>query len=126
MSVEAGTPGSVYQRVSQEVERILNNLTHESPDAALQKTNENARQQLEFFRNALDENIESLNRNAEWDRFTIAFYGETNAGKSTVIETLRILLNEESKRASQQAFRNFQQEHQITASDIAKITAVAR
>ena len=41
-----------------------------------------------------------------------------NAGKSTVIETLRILLNEKSKLSRQQAFRAFQQTHKLTDSDI--------
>ncbi len=45
----------------------------------------------------LNNSIKSFHENAEWETFTIAFYGETNAGKSTIIETLRILLNEPSK-----------------------------
>lgn len=31
-------------------------------------------------------------------KFTIAFFGETNAGKSTIIESLRILFNESSRQ----------------------------
>ncbi len=38
-----------------------------------------------------------LEQHAEWDKFTLAFFGETNAGKSTIIESLRILFNEESR-----------------------------
>lgn len=30
----------------------------------------------------------------EWDKLVIAFFGETNAGKSTIIETFRILFDE--------------------------------
>ncbi|HAS21567.1 MAG TPA: hypothetical protein DCR51_00090, partial [Idiomarina loihiensis] len=40
-----------------------------------------------------------------WDTFTIAFYGETGAGKSTLIETLRILLDEPTKKATQKVFK---------------------
>lgn len=43
--------------------------------------------------------LDLLQQNAEWDKFTIAFFGETNAGKSTIIESLRILFNEESRQA---------------------------
>ncbi|MCW1829935.1 hypothetical protein OLZ31_24180 [Enterobacter asburiae] len=118
MSVEAVTPGGVYQKISLEVDRILQNLTQTTSDSALQEANDNARQQLDVFRHKLNENIKSLQKNAEWNTFTIAFYGETNAGKSTIIETLRILLNEQSKRSRQQAFRAFQQTHQLTDRDI--------
>lgn len=33
-----------------------------------------------------------------WDNLVIAFFGETNAGKSTIIETMRVLFDEERKR----------------------------
>ena len=35
---------------------------------------------------------------AVWDKLTIAFFGETNAGKSTIIETLRILYDKDKDR----------------------------
>ena len=45
-----------------------------------------------------DGELEHLEKHAEWDKFTMAFFGETNAGKSTIIESLRILFNEDSRR----------------------------
>jgi len=45
-----------------------------------------------------DGELEFLETNAEWEKFTMAFFGETNAGKSTIIESLRILFNEESRQ----------------------------
>ena len=39
-----------------------------------------------------------------WDKLVIAFFGETNAGKSTIIESLRILLNEESREMERHRF----------------------
>ena len=41
---------------------------------------------------------------AEFDTFTIAFYGETNAGKSTIIESLRIYFGESTKQDSRAKF----------------------
>ncbi len=41
--------------------------------------------------------LESLKNNEEWENFTIAFYGETGAGKSTLIECLRLFFKERSK-----------------------------
>lgn len=46
-----------------------------------------------------DHELQELETHAEWDTFTLAFFGETNAGKSTIIESLRILFKEESRQA---------------------------
>lgn len=45
-----------------------------------------------------DGELDLLQQHAEWDKFTLAFFGETNAGKSTIIESLRILFKEESRQ----------------------------
>ena len=42
--------------------------------------------------------IEKLEKSSEWNKFCIAFFGETNAGKSTIIEALRIVYDEELRR----------------------------
>lgn len=42
--------------------------------------------------------IEKLEKSSEWDKFCMAFFGETNAGKSTIIEALRIVYDEELRR----------------------------
>lgn len=52
---------------------------------------------LDEMQKKLSSELEELERNVEWDTFTIAFFGETNAGKSTIIESLRILFDEESR-----------------------------
>ena len=39
---------------------------------------------------------------ARWDKLVIAFFGETNAGKSTIIETFRILFDESRNRAGKE------------------------
>nr|WP_252183143.1 GTPase [Helicobacter pylori] len=49
--------------------------------------------------------LESLKNNEEWENFTIAFYGETGAGKSTLIECLRLFFKERSKMDQQERFR---------------------
>ncbi|GAA8320087.1 hypothetical protein HpBT192_11800 [Helicobacter pylori] len=38
-------------------------------------------------------------------KFTIAFYGETGAGKSTLIECLRLFFKERSKMDQQECFK---------------------
>ncbi|GAA8420152.1 hypothetical protein Hpkin74_03660 [Helicobacter pylori] len=70
-------------------------------------------QKLEF--KSLKE-LESLKNNEEWENFTIAFYGETGAGKSTLIECLRMFFKEQSKVDQQERFKrlysNYQNNHQ--------------
>lgn len=42
--------------------------------------------------------IDKLEASSEWNKLCIAFFGETNAGKSTIIEALRIIYDEEKRR----------------------------
>ncbi len=46
-----------------------------------------------------------MKNNEEWENFTIAFYGETGAGKSTLIECLRLFFKERSKINQQERFK---------------------
>ncbi len=46
-----------------------------------------------------------LKNNGEWEKFTIAFYGETGAGKSTLIECLRLFFKEPGKIDQQERFK---------------------
>ncbi|WQY27391.1 50S ribosome-binding GTPase [Helicobacter pylori] len=61
-----------------------------------------------MFKNLESESLkelESLKNNEEWEKFTIAFYGETGAGKSTLIECLRLFFKEPSKMDQQERFK---------------------
>ncbi len=66
-------------------------------------------QKLEF--KSLKE-LESLKNNEEWENFTIAFYGETGAGKSTLIECLRLFFKEQSKVVQQERFKRLYSNYQ--------------
>lgn len=57
------------------------------------------RKTLESLNGDFQKEIEKLKNSSEWDKFCIAFFGETNAGKSTIIESLRIIYDEETRRA---------------------------
>lgn len=72
--------------------------------SSLEFDHEDGRKAVDHIVGKLDEmqkrflsELGDLERNVEWDTFTIAFFGETNAGKSTIIESLRILFDEESR-----------------------------
>ena len=59
----------------------------------------NITDKLRDIQTRFDSELHQLETQAEWDTFTLAFFGETNAGKSTIIESLRILFQEESRQA---------------------------
>lgn len=42
--------------------------------------------------------IKDIESNSEFDKLCISFFGNTNAGKSTIIESLRVLLQEQEKK----------------------------
>lgn len=56
-------------------------------------------EKLHGIQTRFDRELHQLKNQAEWDIFTLAFFGETNAGKSTILESLRILFKEESRQA---------------------------
>ncbi len=53
-----------------------------------------------------------MKNNEEWENFTIAFYGETGAGKSTLIECLRLFFKEQSKVVQQERFKRLYSNYQ--------------
>lgn len=73
-------------------------LVGEEENAELSAINSTLREINKEFK----QEIEKLENSSEWDKFCIAFLGETNAGKSTVIETLRIIYDEGQRRAERE------------------------
>ena len=88
---------------------VLNNTIfslEKSPntDDSLKKCTNQAINELYIIKNKLNAELNVYKTNSNWDTFSIALYGETNAGKSTIIETLRILLNEKTKLEERKQF----------------------
>ncbi len=93
-----------------ELQSIFKNTDNENEK--LKRFNQEALevfQKLEF--ESLKE-LESLKNNEEWENFTIAFYGETGAGKSTLIECLRMFFKEQSKVVQQERFKRLYSNYQ--------------
>lgn len=89
----------LYRYISESINASLEDISE------LNITNKEGREQLEKITQTLkqiqsefNEELEFLENNAEWEKFTMAFFGETNAGKSTIIESLRILFDESSRK----------------------------
>ena len=100
----------LHQAVLNEIDDLLKQLDLDATDARVAQTMAQVENLVAPIHADLVQRIEALQRHARWDTFTIAFYGETNAGKSTIIETLRILLGERSKADARAAFRAKQAE----------------
>ncbi len=104
---------SIYLGVEKSIKDLQSIFKNtDDKDEKLKKFNQEALkvfQQLE--RKSLKE-LESLKNNEEWENFTIAFYGETGAGKSTLIECLRMFFKEQSKVVQQERFKRLYSNYQ--------------
>lgn len=107
--------------VSAEVDAILREFKHGSSDENVSEAIGNARDVFDQLARDLGSDIASLQKNTKWEVFEIAFYGETNAGKSTIIEMLRIMLDEEGRRSNRQRFKQLQSEFNLTEEGIAAL-----
>ncbi|WRE24237.1 50S ribosome-binding GTPase [Helicobacter pylori] len=104
---------NIYLDVKASIENLQNIFKNaDDKDEKLKRFNQEA---LELFqkleRESLKE-LESLKNNEEWENFTIAFYGETGAGKSTLIECLRLFFKEQSKVVQQERFKRLYSNYQ--------------
>lgn len=113
LTFELNAPDDIYRRIKDELARIALSLNTSSNDPALNLAQQNAHELLKEQQTRLQAQLEALQENAEWKKFTIAVYGETGAGKSTLIETLRILLQEPTKLTHQQAFRDLHKQYSL-------------
>lgn len=113
--------GQVTALVDQSLEAVLKKGPTTNGNQDLESAIANSRTLLERMRDRTNEDIRELRELSEWDTFTIAFYGETNAGKSTLIETLRILLGDSEKLATQKQFRDLAKDLRVDPESLASI-----
>lgn len=82
-------PAELYTTVMNEVTFLINSLDENTDDKEVLEQQEQAKKNLNGVYKELQYSLEHLKKNAEWDVFTIAFYGETNAvSASSRIEQL--------------------------------------
>ncbi|WRC05389.1 50S ribosome-binding GTPase [Helicobacter pylori] len=103
----------IYLGVEKSIKDLQNIFKNtDDKDEKLKRFNQEA---LELFQKLESESLkelESLKNNEEWENFTIAFYGETGAGKSTLIECLRMFFKEQSKVVQQERFKRLYSNYQ--------------
>ncbi|AUA57462.1 hypothetical protein CVS48_16425 [Achromobacter spanius] len=89
----------LYQDISQNIAGAISDLNQlKIEDTQGERELSGLTLRLRHMQDRFSRELDLLKSNTEWDQFTIAFFGETNAGKSTLIESLRILLDETSRR----------------------------
>ncbi|GAA7976101.1 hypothetical protein HpBT076_10640 [Helicobacter pylori] len=86
-----------------DLQKIFENT--DGGDEGLRKFNQEALEKFKKLESEGLKELESLKNNEEWEKFTIAFYGETGAGKSTLIECLRLFFKEPGKMDQQERFK---------------------
>ncbi len=86
-----------------DLQKIFENT--DGADERLRAFNQEALEKFKKLESESLKELESLKNNEEWEKFTIAFYGETGAGKSTLIECLRLFFKEPSKMDQQERFK---------------------
>ncbi len=86
-----------------DLQKIFENT--DGADERLRAFNQEALKKFKKLESESLKELESLKNNEEWEKFTIAFYGETGAGKSTLIEYLRLFFKEPGKMDQQERFK---------------------
>ena len=102
---------SIYDEVIIKIKNLILEINNKKIEVEeIEEAKKEAQNILKKIGNNLEKELKELKENSEWDIFTMAFYGETNAGKSTLIETLRILLNEKTKLETRNKFKGIENE----------------
>ena len=122
----------IYNKISSNIKEELNtrvaNIVKELKKANfkhkdIHKRVEKSKEQILEVNKELSGKISDLKNVHEWNKYTIAFFGETNAGKSTVIEALRISLKENLKAKEYKEFEKIVAKKEILDTTIIKTKA---
>jgi len=96
-------PSQDFNRLYSDVSESIATVVAEIADLKVEHTDgkqelSKMMEKLRGIQARFDGELGLLEQHAEWDKFTMAFFGETNAGKSTIIESLRILFKEDARQ----------------------------
>lgn len=114
----------IYTETLGRVNSLIADLktSNERNDEAVRKDVEALIADIEHGNGRLAKFVGELEKDCEFEKFSIAFFGQTNAGKSTIIEALRILFDEESRQktisANKEQQQNWREEHLARCRDV--------
>jgi GTPase SAR1 family protein len=109
--MDSESPEQIYAYVTDGVDDVISALEVQAEDAEDAAVQSGIMDDLRVMQAEVAKQQEELRASAEWKDFTVALYGETNAGKSTLIESLRIHLEEETKLEQRRRFDELQAVH---------------
>lgn len=114
----------IYEKIASQIEVVIDNLLRQNAKDKIDKDISFAIDNLYKLNGIIQKELNELKKISEWKKFTIAFYGETNAGKSTLIEALRIFLKEKSKVESQKKFKELAEKSGLTEEAFCKVRQI--
>ena len=98
MSIAKQEIVSLYNEVKDSVNHAINDIGSISLSSEEdQKHILQIKDKLSEISQIFNKEIDSLEKNSEWEKFTIAFWGD-KCWKSTIIESLRIIFKEKNAR----------------------------
>jgi len=116
--LDAGSPEQIYSYVTNGVRDVIHALETQAADADDEPVQSEILAALSLMQARVAGKQEELRAAADWKDFTVALYGETNAGKSTIIESLRIHLGEAEKRAQRGRYDALMASHGLDEESI--------
>ena len=114
----------IYEKIASQIKAVIDKLSQQNAKDKIDKDVSFAIDNLYKLNEIIQKELNELKKISEWKKFTIAFYGETNAGKSTLIEALRLFLKEKSKVESQNKFKKLAQKIGVTQEDFCKVRQI--
>jgi hypothetical protein len=114
----------IYEKIASQIEVVIDKLSRQNAKNKIDKDISFAIDNLYKLNGIIQKELNELKKISEWKKFTIAFYGETNAGKSTLIEALRIFLKEKSKVESQKKFKELAEKSGLTEEAFCKVRQI--
>ncbi|MBD9537386.1 hypothetical protein IB227_16170 [Stenotrophomonas sp. STM01] len=118
VDLDAGSPEQIYSYVTQGVRDVICALETQNADADDESVQSEIIAALNLMQARVAAKQEELRTSADWKDFTVALYGETNAGKSTIIESLRIHLGEAEKREQRRRYDALKASHGLDEASI--------
>ncbi|WP_395147437.1 GTPase [Moraxella atlantae] len=112
-SMDVNEPQQVYSFVRARINRMIKSIDNSSGKIKAHESYGEAADILRQQKANVEAIFSELERNAEWKNLTITFFGETKAGKSTIIESLRLHFGEASKQKEQQKFNHLMREYKV-------------